>query len=125
VDKGIITGKFGEQDHPVLSYIKENNPGIEITSNGKVTARSVFKGEVVRVFAIQGANMSIIIKHGKYFSVYQNLVNVRVVKNQMVETKQELGEVFCDEKAGSTSVLKFMIFEEREKVDPEVWLSKK
>jgi septal ring factor EnvC (AmiA/AmiB activator) len=125
VERGIITERFGEQDHPVLTYIKENNPGIEITCNGKVMARSVFKGEVVRVFAIQGANMSIIIKHGKYFSVYQNLVNVKVAKGQMVEIKQELGEVFCDEKSGSSSVLKFMIFEEREKVDPETWLSKK
>jgi hypothetical protein len=43
----------------------------------------------------------------------------------MVNTKQELGEVFCDEKNGSTSVLKFMIFEEREKVDPELWIVKK
>jgi len=125
VEKGIITEKFGQQDHPVLTYVKENNPGIEITSNGKTTARSIFKGEVVRVFAIQGANMSIIVKHGKYFSVYQNLVNVKVVKNQMIDTKQEIGEVFCDEKNGSASVLKFMIFEEREKVDPEVCITKK
>jgi septal ring factor EnvC (AmiA/AmiB activator) len=125
VEKGIITEKFGPQDHPVLTYVKENNPGIEITSNGKIIARSIFTGEVVRIFAIQGANMSLIIKHGKYFSVYQNLVNVKVSKNQMVETKQELGEVFCDDKNGSASVLKFMIFEEREKVDPEQWIVKK
>lgn len=125
VEKGIITEKFGPQDHPVLTYVKENNPGIEITSNGRINARSIFTGEVVRIFAIQGANMSLIIKHGKYFSVYQNLVNVKVSKNQMVETKQELGEVFCDEKNGSSSVLKFMIFEEREKVDPELWIVKK
>jgi len=125
VEKGIITEKFGQQDHPVLTYVKENNPGVEITSNGKVMARSIFTGEVVRIFAIQGANMSLIIKHGRYFSVYQNLVNVKVAINQMVNTKQELGEVFCDEKNGSTSVLKFMIFEEREKVDPELWIVKK
>jgi len=125
VEKGIITEKFGQQDHPVLTYVRENNPGIEITSNGKIMARSIFSGEVVRIFAIQGANMSLIIKHGKYFSVYQNLVNVKVSINQMVNTKQELGEVFCDEKNGSTSVLKFMIFEEREKVDPELWIVKK
>lgn len=125
VEKGIITEKFGQQDHPVLTYVKENNPGVEITSNGKIMARSIFTGEVVRIFAIQGANMSVIIKHGRYFSVYQNLVNIRVGVNQMVNTKQELGEVFCDEKNGSASILKFMIFEEREKVDPELWIVKK
>lgn len=125
VEKGIITEKFGKQDHPVLNNVKEENIGIEISINGKANARSVFKGQVVRVFAIPGANMSIIIKHGRYYSVYQNLVNVKVAKDQMVETKQELGEVYCDTDNGSASVLKFSIFNEREKLDPEVWLTKK
>lgn len=125
VEKGIVTGKFGPQKHPVLAYVDENNPGIEITNIGKVFVRSVFKGQVVRVFAITGANMSIIIKHGKYYSVYQNLINVKVKPGDQVETKQELGEVFCDTGNGSNSILKFMIFDEKEKVDPELWITKK
>ena len=125
VEKGIITGKFGPQKHPVLAYVDENNPGIEITSTGKTIARSVFKGTVVKVFAIPGANMSIIIKHGKYYSVYQNLVNVKIKPGEQVETKQDLGEVYCDTSNGSGSILKFMIFDEKEKVDPEVWIAKK
>jgi len=52
--------------HPVLKYVTENNIGIEITSLGKTAVRSVFKGEVTRVFLIKGANMTIIIRHGKY-----------------------------------------------------------
>lgn len=125
VEKGIITGKFGPQKHPVLEYVDENNPGIEITNVGKTNARSVFKGLVVRVFAIPGANMSIIIKHGKYYSVYQNLVNVRVKPGEQVEIKQVIGEVYCDVNNGSNSILKFMIFDEKEKVDPELWIAKK
>lgn len=125
VEKGIITGKFGPQKHPVLEYVDENNPGVEITNIGKTIARTVFKGTVVRVFAIPGANMSIIIKHGKYYSVYQNLVNVKVKSGDQVEIKQDLGEVFCDTSSGSNSILKFMIFEEKEKVDPEMWITKK
>ncbi len=31
-----------------------------------MAARSVFKGEVARVFPIQGCNMTVIIRHGKY-----------------------------------------------------------
>jgi murein hydrolase activator len=125
VEKGIITGKFGPQKHPVLEYVDENNPGIEITNVGITNARSVFKGLVVRVFAIPGANMSIIIKHGKYYSVYQNLVNVRVKPGEQVDIKQVIGEVFCDVNNGSNSILKFMIFDEKEKVDPELWIAKK
>lgn len=125
VEKGIITEKFGEHDHPVLTYVKENNPGIEITSSGKTFVRAIFKGEVVRIFAIPGANMSIIIKHGRYYSVYQNIINVRVKKNEMVETMQTIGEVYSDPGKGGTSVLKFMIFDEKEKVDPELWITKR
>jgi len=33
-----------------LKYVTENNIGIEITSLGKTAVRSIFKGEVVRVF---------------------------------------------------------------------------
>jgi murein hydrolase activator len=125
VEKGIITGKFGPQKHPVLVYVDENNPGIEITNIGKTTVRTVFKGTVVRVFAIPGANMSIIIKHGRYYSVYQNLINVKVKTGEQVDTKQELGDLFCDTNNGSNSILKFMIFDEKEKVDPEQWITRK
>jgi hypothetical protein len=43
----------------------------------------------------------------------------------MVETKQEIAQVFCDLENGSKSILKFYIFEEKEKIDPELWIAKK
>jgi murein hydrolase activator len=125
VEQGMITSQFGLQQHPILKYVMENNIGIEITSSGKTIARSVFKGQVMSVFPISGANLSIIIRHGKYLTVYQNLINVKVKKGDIVGTKQEIAEVFCDLENGSKSILKFMIFEEREKLDPELWITKK
>ncbi len=125
VEKGIITSQFGVQKHPVLKYVTENNIGIEITSSGETKARSVFKGEVAKVFSIPGANMTIIIRHGKYLSVYQNIINSKVKPGDKVDTKQEIGNVFCEVENGNKSILKFMIFEEKEKLDPEAWISKK
>lgn len=125
VEKGLITSQFGLQKHPVLAYVTEDNIGIEITSFDKTIVRSIFKGQVVRVFPISGANMSVIIRHGKYLSVYNNLINVKVKTGDMVETKQEIAEIFCDLENGSKSILKFYIFEEKEKVDPELWIVKK
>lgn len=125
VEKGIITGAFGEQKHPELTFVTENNAGVEITSAGKTIVRSVFKGEISRVFAIKGANMGILIRHGSYFTAYQNLVDVKVKQGDMVDTKQDLGEVFCDPENGSKAIMKFMIFEGKEKRDPEVWIVKK
>ncbi|NSW94890.1 MAG: peptidoglycan DD-metalloendopeptidase family protein [Bacteroidales bacterium] len=125
VDNGIITSKFGIQNHPVLKYVTENNPGIEITSSGITPVRSVFSGEVAKVISIPGANMSIIIRHGKYFSVYSNIVDVKVKTGEKVRTRQELGNVYCEKEDGNKSVLKFMIFDEKAKLDPELWISKK
>jgi murein hydrolase activator len=124
VDKGIITSKFGLQKHSVLKYVTENNIGIEITSLGKTSVRSIFKGEVSKVLPVQGANMIVIIRHGKYLTVYQNIVDLKVKVGDKVDTKQEIGTVFCDTENGNKSILKFMIFEEREKLDPEAWISK-
>lgn len=124
VEKGIITSQFGLQQHKELAFVKQNNPGIEITSTGKVKVRCVFTGEVARVLTMSGENMAIIVKHGNYFTVYQNIVNVTVKAGQKVETKQELGEVYCDESKGNKSVLKFMIFREKEKMNPEEWIAK-
>jgi septal ring factor EnvC (AmiA/AmiB activator) len=125
VDNGIVTSHFGLHQHPVLKHVTEDNIGIEITSSGTTKARSVYKGEVVRVFAISGANMAVIVRHGKYLTVYQNLVNVKVKAGDKINLGAELGDVFHENSEGDKAVLKFMIYEEKTKLDPESWLVKK
>ena len=124
VERGIITSQFGIQKHPILKYVTENNIGIEITSLGKTAVRSVFKGEVAKVFAVQGANMIVIIRHGKYLSVYQNIVDLKVKPGDKVDTKQEIGNVYCEKENANKSILKFMIYEEKDSLNPEAWISK-
>jgi len=124
VERGIITSHFGIQNHAVLKNLTENNIGIEITSSGKTTARSVFNGEVTAISAISGANITVIISHGKYRSVYANIVNVRVKQGQKVNTKQEIGDVFINPHDSNNSVLKFMICDP-DFQNPELWISKK
>ena len=125
VDQGVVTSHFGIQKHPEFKYLTEDNIGIEITSSGIVTAKAVFKGEVAKVFSIPGANMTVIIRHGKYLSVYANLVNVKVKAGDAIGVRQIIGDVYKETK-DNNSVLKFMIFENDKKYqDPEVWLSKK
>ena len=126
IDKGIVTSHFGVRKHPELKYLTEDNIGIEITSTGSIPAKAVFKGEVAKVFSIPGANMTIILRHGQYLSVYANLVNVRVKVGDVVAVGQVLGNVYADSGGNATSVLKFMIFENEKKyLDPEQWLAKK
>ena len=125
VDRGIVTSHFGVHRHPELRYLTEDNIGIEITSSGSMPAKAVFRGEVTRIFSIPGANMTIILRHGNYLSVYANLVNVKVKAGDVVSVGQILGDVYADSGNNTTCVLKFMIFENNNKLDPEQWLAKK
>jgi septal ring factor EnvC (AmiA/AmiB activator) len=125
VDRGIITSHFGIHRHPELRYLTEDNIGIEITSSGSTPVKAVFRGEVTRVFAIPGANMTVILRHGNYLSVYTNLVNVRVKAGDTVSVGQVLGDIYADSSNNGTGVLKFMIFENNNKLDPEQWIVKK
>lgn len=124
VEKGIITSHFGIQQHPVLKYVTERNIGIEITSSGQIAARSIFQGTVVKIFPIKGSNMTIIIRHGKYLSVYANIVNVKVKQGDKVETRMNIGDVYSDPRDNYNCVLKFMICE-ADYQDPELWISKR
>ena len=85
--------------------------------------RSVFAGEVSAITTIAGSNMTVIIRHGKYLTVYNNLVNVSVKKGDKLETKQIIGEVFSDPTNNNVSILKFMIFD-TQYLDPEQWIAK-
>ena len=69
--------------------------------------------------------MAIIVRHGRFLSVYQNVIDVKVKKGQKVDIKQELGNVFCETGNGNKAIMKLMIFEEKDKLDPELWISKK
>jgi septal ring factor EnvC (AmiA/AmiB activator) len=124
VERGIITAHFGVQKHAILKYVMEENDGIEITGSGKTLVRSVFRGEVSSIFPIRGANMTVIIRHGKFLSVYSNIVNIKVKTGDKVETMQPIGEVYSDPADNNNYVLKFMIFESKYQ-DPEEWISKK
>ena len=75
--KGCYYKSFWSTSASCFKYLTEDNIGIEITSSGKMNARSVFQGEVAKVFAISGANMTVIIRHGKYLSVYANIAKCK------------------------------------------------
>lgn len=119
--QGIITGQYGEHDHPDYKSVKIRNDGVYIATTSGELARTIFKGVVSRVFAIPGENYTVIIKHGNYYTLYHNLVNVRVKAGQNVEIKEILGNVFTNVKTKETT-LYFQVWKETERSDPELWL---
>ena len=123
VDKGIITVGFGNHAIPGLIGSSVMNNGIDISSAPGTQVRAVFQGEVTKVFAILGANYTVLIRHGEYLTVYLNLVNVRVKTGDKVETKEIIGDAFTDEDEG-VAELHFEVYREKEILNPESWLSK-
>ena len=124
VERGVITEHFGINQHPVLSNVQTRNNGINITTEKGAKARSVFNGEVTRVFGITGGNTAVIIRHGKYLSVYSNLREVTVKMGDKVKTKQEIGTVFTDTDDGNKTILKFQVWLENQKLNPEQWIGR-
>ena len=124
IERGIITEHFGVHAHAVLKQVQVKNNGIDISTQEGAKARVVFDGEVSKVFAISGSNMAVIVRHGSFLSVYSNLKEVYVTAGQKVNIKQEIGSVYTDISDGNKTVLKFQIWEENQKLNPEDWISK-
>ena len=124
VEKGVITGRFGPQPHPVLPGIQIDNNGIDITTEKNATVRALFRGEVTSVIVMPGAGKAVIVSHGAYRSVYSNLRDVLVAKGQKVDTKQALGTVITDEDGSKAHVEIWRITAEGQlvNVDPALWI---
>ena len=124
VERGVITEHFGINQHPVLTNVQTRNNGVSIATEAGSKVRAIFNGEVSRVFGITGGNTAVIIRHGKYLSVYSNLREVIVKKGDKVATKQTIGTVYTDTDDDNKSILKFQIWLENQKLNPEEWIGR-
>lgn len=127
VERGVITSRFGNNPHPVLGGITVPNNGINIATNSKAIVRTIFEGTVSAVFSIPGAGQNVIINHGGYRTVYSNLQEVLVTKNQKVDSKQSIGSVLTDEATGKTEAhLEIWKVDQSgtSKQNPAVWILK-
>jgi septal ring factor EnvC (AmiA/AmiB activator) len=124
VERGVITEHFGINQHPVLTNVQTHNNGVSITTEAGAKVRAIFNGEVSRVFGITGGNTAVIIRHGKYLSVYSNLREVTVKKGDKITTKQTIGTVYTDTEDDNKSILKFQIWLENQKLNPEEWIGR-
>lgn len=122
VHRGIITGQYGEQEHPVLRGIKIKSIGIDINTLEGEKAICIFDGEVTKIVAIMGANYTVIVKHGEFRTVYQNLVEVLVKTGDKVKKGDSLGVIYTDN--NKSTRLHFQIWQNKNNVNPIVWLSK-
>ena len=122
VEKGFISLGYGNQTHPLFNTITIHNSGVQITTDKGASARAVFGGEVTSVIVLSPVNKAVMIQHGDYFTVYQNLSSVNVSKGDKVSIKQTLGKVRTNGETGKT-IIKFLILQNTTYNNPEGWLS--
>lgn len=121
VEKGFVSLPYGDQPHPVYKTLVVHNSGVEITTDQGASARAVFGGEVISVMILSPVNKAVMIQHGDYFTVYQNLSSVNVSKGDKVSTKQTIGRIRTNGDTGKT-VLKFTISQNTTYNNPATWL---
>jgi septal ring factor EnvC (AmiA/AmiB activator) len=124
VEKGFISLGYGDQAHPIYNTLVIHNSGVEITTNEGATARAVFGGEVASIMVLSPVNKAVMIQHGDYFTIYQNLSSVSVNKGDKISIKQSLGSVRTNGDTGKT-VIKFLLLQNTTYTNPQGWLSAK
>ena len=123
IEKGMISGHFGKQQHPVYSQVTIDNKGIYLQTTAGSKARAVYKGEVTSCFLV-GGTYAVIIQHGNYRSVYSNLSKLSVKQGDMVEPKQTVGTIFTDPEQDQKTELYFQIYKDKNILNPELWIAK-
>ncbi|MFV8341612.1 murein hydrolase activator EnvC family protein [Flavobacterium sp. XS2P39] len=120
VEKGFVSLGYGDQAHPVYKTLVIHNSGVEITTDQGSNARAVFGGEVASVIVLSPINKAVMVQHGDFFTVYQNLSSVSVSKGDKVSIKQSLGRVRTNNEG--RTVIKFLILQNTTYNNPQSWL---
>ena len=123
VEKGMISGHFGKQQHPVYAQVIMDNKGIYLQTVAGAKARAVYKGEVTSCFMV-GGTYAVIVQHGNYRTVYSNLSQLNVKQGDMVETKQTVGTIFTDPEQDQKTELYFQVYKDRDIQNPELWIAR-
>ncbi len=119
VSQGEVSRPFGAQPHPNLKTIMVMNNGIDIRTRPSAEVYAIFEGQVVGTRFIQGYQNMVIIRHGDYYTVYSNLAEVYVSRDDVVKAQQIIGKV------GSVRTeLHFEIWREKQRLNPVKWVKK-
>lgn len=92
-----------------------SSKGIYLKGQPGAQARCVFNGEVSKIY-YTGNSYIVMVRHGRYISVYSDLASVHVSAGQKVNTNQTLGNL------GPTNIMQFQLRNWTELLNPRSWL---
>lgn len=118
VDNGVVSIPFGVSK---VGDLMMDNPGLTIsTESAGVTVKAVYDGEVSAV-SNTGEGMMVMIRHGRYFTVYSNLSSASVNRGDVVRTGQPIGRAATGDD-GTGGQVDFMLMVGEKNVNPRPWL---
>lgn len=118
VDNGYVSIPFGVSN---VGGLQMDNPGITIsTQSAGVPVKAVYEGEVSAV-SNTGEGMMVMIRHGRYFTVYSNLSSASVNRGDAVRTGQVIGRAATADD-GTGGQVDFMLMVGQNNVNPRPWL---
>lgn len=121
VERGVITDQFGKHKHAVATRVEIENNGIDIQTSPGAKARAIYDGTVTNILSMPGTGNTILVKHGKYYSVYSGLSSVSVKTGDNVSSRQTIGTVGNNE--DGIPEMNFQIWRNFEKLNPSQWIA--
>ncbi len=123
VEGGFVARGFGRQKHPTLKNIEITNNGVDIRTEESAIVYAVYAGRVAGVQFIPGHDYTVILQHGTYYTVYSNLSETSLHKDEQVRPRQPIGRVSNNVITG-TSELHFELWNQKDRLDPAAWIKK-
>ncbi len=117
-----IVGNFGTKRHSEWN-VTTNSNGVDIQAENGADIRTVFDGEVSKVFSFPGSNTCVIVRHGDYYTFYANIYDLFVKQGDKVKAGQSLGRIFTDPDTG-VSTMHFQLWQKTTKINPAPWLNR-
>ncbi len=115
-----VVSEFGKRNGVMgKGNVSVDNGGIVIQGSEGAQARCIFDGTVTAVFRTTDYAL-VLVRHGKYLSVYCQLDKIHVKDGDVVKAGTIIGDV-AKNSAGHTRLL-FQLRNEKEKLNPMLWL---
>lgn len=118
----LVVGEYGVHTVAGMNDVKTTNLGIDIQGQAGAKARAVFDGTVTAIFQQSKGQIGVLVRHGKYISVYCNLSSTAVKKGDDLKTGETVGTI--QENDGKT-ILHFQLHLEDTKLNPSDWLKRR
>lgn len=118
-DQGFVSTHFGRYQVPG-TQLWGDMPGIEISLPVGSSIKAVADGVVSAIFDL-GGGQTVVVRHGKYFTTYNNLSSVSVSKGQEIKAGKVLGKAAIGTN-GDGQIIFMVTNDKNVNLNPESWL---